>query len=72
MSERPTPLCPHCGGGRIIAGKALQQTAEVGAIGLDYKTAWILRGTEPLFADLCADCGTVTRLYVKNLDRNWS
>jgi hypothetical protein len=29
-------------------------------------------GTEKLYADLCKGCGTVSRFYVRETDRNWN
>ena len=63
--------CPYCGGSEIFANIPVGQTAEVGKIGLSYKTAMILVGTEPILADLCKGCGSITRLHVKNTDRKW-
>jgi ribosomal protein S27AE len=67
----PQGTCPHCGSASIVANISVGQTAEVGSIGLNYKTAMILVGTEPFMADLCGECGTVTRLHVQNLTRKW-
>jgi hypothetical protein len=63
--------CPYCGGSEIVANIRISQTAEVGKIGLSFKTAMILVGTEPILADLCSGCGSVTRFHVKNTDRKW-
>jgi hypothetical protein len=45
--------------------------AEVGQVGLKYRMALVLVGTEPLHADLCSSCGTILRFYVKDTDKNW-
>ncbi len=71
MSDPSGQRCPHCGGVELVRGLPLHQQAEVGSIGLAYKAVWILQGTEPLLADLCAACGTVVRLYVARPDRPW-
>ncbi len=63
--------CPHCDGGDILTGVKIGQNAEVGRIGLVYKTAAIFQGAEQLFGDLCQTCGTVMRFYVKDPNRNW-
>ena len=63
--------CSECGSADIVAGIAVSQTAEVGKIGLSYKSFAVLRGTAPLYADLCRQCGTVTRLYVRDTDKSW-
>ena len=57
--------CPYCGGSKIIANIRISQTAEVGKIGLSFKTAMILVGTEPILADLCSGCGSITRFHVE-------
>jgi hypothetical protein len=46
-------------------------TAEVGGIGPQYKDGLLLIGVEPLHIDLCAACGHVQRLYVKNPGHRW-
>jgi hypothetical protein len=63
--------CPFCGGGQIVRGIRVGKTAEVGDVGLDYQAALIVTGTEPLLADLCGGCGSVTRLWVQQADRKW-
>ena len=63
--------CPYCGGSEIVENIRISQTAEAGNTGLSFKTALILIGTEPILADLCKGCGSITRLHVKNVDRKW-
>ena len=63
--------CPSCGNVKIVQNVHVGLTAEVGAVGLSYRTAAILIGTEPLLADVCSECGTVTRLHVGNTKRVW-
>jgi hypothetical protein len=65
------PPCPHCGSRDIVSGLKFNLNAEVGPLGLSYKAVAFLRGTEQLYAELCRGCGTVTRTYVKNTQRNW-
>ena len=72
VTDRPLlKTCPHCGGDDILSGVELGMNAEAGGIGLQYKAGMLLVGTEKLFADLCRGCGTVTRFFVKNIDRKW-
>ena len=70
-----TPLdlgpCPYCGGDQVVRGLCLNQNAEAGRIGLLYKAGGIFRGTEDLLADLCGTCGSVRRVYVRELGRTW-
>ncbi|MDD3844929.1 MAG: hypothetical protein PHC90_01070 [Syntrophorhabdaceae bacterium] len=70
MDEK-TGKCPHCGGSNIVRGVTVDQTADAGRIGLAYKTKFVIMGTEQFFADVCDDCGTVARIYVKKTGRNW-
>ncbi|MBP7529665.1 MAG: hypothetical protein KA801_17215 [Syntrophorhabdaceae bacterium] len=63
--------CAHCGGSNVVCGVRVDQTADAGRIGLAYKTKFVVIGTEPFHADVCDDCGTVVRLYVKTPGRTW-
>ncbi len=63
--------CPHCGGSNIVACVRVDQTADAGRIGLAYKTKFFVTVTEPFYADICDDCGTVVRLYVKTPGQKW-
>ncbi|PSH03698.1 MAG: hypothetical protein CXZ00_10985 [Acidobacteria bacterium] len=63
--------CFHCGGNDIASAVQISQNAESGSIGLAYKVWKLLRGVEPLLADLCQSCGTVLRLYVKEAKKEW-
>jgi len=69
--EAPARPCPHCGATDIVRDIEVQKSAEAGWVGLDYKALGPLRGTEPLLADLCRNCGTVCRFHVKNAQRKW-
>lgn len=72
MSEEGyEPRCPHCGGRVFVKGIDIGLTLEYGGVGLSYKDGRFLADTEPLRADLCKACGTVQRLYVKNVKHNW-
>jgi hypothetical protein len=70
MSEAAR-ACTHCGSSDIVTGVKVGPTAEVGEVGLRYRTKFLITGTEPLLADLCRQCGTVVRTWVKQTDRNW-
>ena len=71
MAATTSDRCPRCGGTDLAAGIELNQNAEAGRIGLEFKAVGIFRGTEQLLADLCRGCGTVVRLYVETTDRKW-
>jgi len=68
VHEQP---CSFCGSKRLTQNVTISQTAEAGYTGLQYRTALVLVGSEPLLADLCVACGTVQRLHVKSTDREW-
>lgn len=68
---KKTGVCSHCSSTKIVRAVRVGQTAEAGGIGLLFKTARILTGTQPLVADLCDSCGTVIRLYVKDAGKSW-
>jgi hypothetical protein len=69
----PTNLtpCPHCGARILVRGIELGLTAKAGQVGLRYRMALVLVGTEPLHADLCSSCGTVLRFCLKDTGQNW-
>jgi len=65
-------FCTRCGKRAIATGVALTQTGHVHlSIGLAYKAAAIFTGAETLHADVCRECGTITRFFVKDPKRNW-
>jgi hypothetical protein len=71
--HKPSPTtCSYCGSTKIVVGVRLSQTAEVGGIGLSYKALGPFMGTERVVADLCDECGTLNRLYVKEVGKRWS
>jgi hypothetical protein len=63
--------CPECGSTEIVEGVGVSKTAEAGGIGLSYRSLGVLRGTSPLYADVCRKCGTVNRLFVREPDKPW-
>ncbi len=69
--EEKSRKCPYCGGSNIVEGVRVDQTADAGRIGLAHKTRLLVIFTEPFYADVCDDCGTITRIYVKETGKNW-
>ncbi len=66
--------CPFCGSERIEEGIAWGQTAEVGNIGLQYVDGKVIKivGTKEAYSDLCLDCKTIVRTYIKGeTDKQW-
>ena len=49
----------------------VDQTADAGRIGISCHTRFFITGTEPIYADLCDDCGSVLRIYVNAIGRKW-
>jgi hypothetical protein len=64
-------LSATCGGNQIVRGIHVGKQAENGNIGLQCEGVLFLPRTEPLLADHCISCGTVTRLRVQNTRRKW-
>jgi hypothetical protein len=62
--------CPYCGGSEIVENITIS-AASAGKTGLCYKGAMSFHLTEPILADLCNGCGSITRLHVQNTDRKW-
>jgi hypothetical protein len=64
-------LCLHCGGSNIQ--KLVEvRTSENHSLGPRAKGPFgFLSGGSFLFCDICKDCGTLTRIYVKDPDREY-
>jgi len=63
--------CPHCGSSNIEESVSIGQSAEIGNIGPKYKKGWMM-GVAQLYGDLCKNCGTITRFFIKErTDLNW-
>jgi transcription elongation factor Elf1 len=67
-----TATCPECGGTDIVKSIGISKMTEAGPIGLGHHTEYFVKATEPLVVDLCRNCGTVVRLYVKKADKRWT
>lgn len=64
--------CIYCNSTNIQSEIKLNQgTAEPGEIGLEYRAKFFIHGVEPIYVELCKDCGSINRLYIKNSERNW-
>jgi len=55
----------------MLLGIKVVKSVDTGWVGFFYKAAGPFVGTEPLLADLCQNCGTVARFWVKNSRRRW-
>jgi hypothetical protein len=63
--------CPYCESAEVVRAVKLSQPAETGDIGLQHRKALVFTATETLYADLCKACGSISRFYVKETNRNW-
>jgi hypothetical protein len=83
MKDNPTPQpapkakavvkldsCIYCGSRKLVKHVKINQVAEVNRIGLAYQS-FIVTGTEPLYADICDDCGSVLRTFVDTTGKQW-
>lgn len=72
MNYRIHMKCPYCGNDRIVIGISWGKTADVGNIGLKYNEG-IFVGVAQVYSDLCLDCKSVLRTYVKDdTNKNWN
>lgn len=61
-------ICPICNSQRIEVGIAWGKSAETGNVGLKYTTGtgfFSPTGVAEVYADLCLDCKTILRMYIK-------
>ena len=64
--------CPYCGSERIEAGVAWGRSNETGSVGLKYEVS-IFRGVAQAYSDLCLDCKSILRTYIKeDTDKTWN
>ena len=64
--------CIYCGSTDLTRNIDMGLNAESSPFGLKYKALMGIRGTEPVYADLCDSCGSITRLHVHKTDHKWS
>ena len=69
--EEKAAICPECSGTDIVKSIGIAKMTEAGSIGLGHNTDYFVKATDPLVVDLCRNCGTVVRLYVKKADKRW-
>jgi hypothetical protein len=63
--------CPYCGSSNIVRNILVDQTADAGRIGLAYRVRFRVIIPEQLLTDLCDDCGSVVRTFVRTTGRKW-
>jgi hypothetical protein len=64
-------LCAHCGSASAVRHVKVDQSVDAGGIGLSYRTRFRIVGMEPLFADLCDECGSIARICIDTPARKW-
>ena len=65
-------ICPHCGSSNIEEGIRWAEAREGAKVGLLYKKT-VFAGVAVAYSDLCRDCGTIIRTFIKeNTDKNWN
>ncbi|MBQ2461301.1 MAG: hypothetical protein IJ210_11855 [Clostridia bacterium] len=66
-------ICPYCGSERIETEIAWGKSTETGNVGLKYKMMLGIVGVAQVYSDLCLDCNSIVRSYIKeDTDKNWS
>lgn len=64
--------CLCCGSNNIETGISLGKSTETGNVGLKYN-AGIIIGVTQVYADLCLDCGSIVKMYIKDkTNRKWN
>ena len=58
--------CTFCGSDNIETDVAWGKSAETGNVGLKYKSGFLgAAGVVQVYSDLCLDCGSLIRSYIK-------
>jgi len=63
--------CIYCNSTDLIRNIKLGLNAEVNRFGLKYNARMGIRGIEPVYADLCNSCGSITRFHIQKNDHKW-
>jgi hypothetical protein len=63
--------CPECKSTDIAAGIGFSMSTNNGRVGLSCKPLGVFPETASLFADVCRQCGTVVRFFVRDVDKAW-
>ena len=64
--------CPFCNSERIVKGIAWGKSGEGGNVGLKYRQSFLV-GVVQVYSDLCLDCKSIVRSYIKeDTDKEWS
>ena len=64
--------CPYCGSSRVETGITWGLSVNTGDVGLRYNDGYMGEGIAQAYSDLCLDCKTILRTYIKeDTDKNW-
>ncbi len=64
--------CPYCGSERIESEIAWGKAANAGNVGLKFRAKLGLIGVAQVYSDLCLDCKSIIRSYIKeDTDKKW-
>ena len=61
--------CIYCGSENLEKELKIRGSKDIGNIHFQYSMLGM--ENEDIFVDLCKDCGSITRFYVKNTNRDW-
>lgn len=62
--------CIYCGSENLEKGIRASSDDSY-KLGLRYRKMFISVGFEEIYADLCKDCGSISRFYVRDTNREW-
>lgn len=68
--DKINEACPYCGSKNIKKELAVGTSIQNSSLGIKYKP-FLTTYYEDIYVDLCIDCGSITRFYIKNTDRPW-
>ena len=71
-AHRMIMQCPYCGSSRVETGITWGLSVNTGDVGLRYNDGYMGEGIAQTYSDLCLDCKTILRTYIKeDTDKNW-
>lgn len=64
-----TDKCIYCGSENLEKELTIKGSKGIG--NLHFQFSMLGMSSEEILSDLCKDCGSITRFYVKSTDRDW-
>ena len=61
--------CIYCGSENLEKEMKIRGSKDIGNIHFQYSMMGMEK--EDILVDLCKNCGTISRFYVKNANRDW-